>query len=116
MRGIGAIAVVFALLGAPLALYAGAWESALAPGYCTMDHCYRRCPTMQHAKCQGSGPAMRCDCMRYPAAPLLAPLGPMILPHPAPRAKLGRVAPSLPALPRAVLAGFLPAPFHPPRG
>lgn len=111
-----AIAAVFALLAAPLALYAGAWECALAPGYCTMEHCYRRCPMMQRQKCPGSGPMMCCDCMRYPTSPLLAPLPPPALPHLAPRAKLERAGLPLPALPGTVPTGFLPAPFHPPRG
>lgn len=112
MRQLQAIALVIVLVAAPTALVAGAWKCACAPAYCTMAHCMMR----QHEQCQGAQTAFRCDCMRLPSFAMLAPLTQMILPHPVSLPAIEPALPDSPALRLAVLPGFLPTPFHPPRG
>lgn len=117
MRRLLAIALILALVGAPTALFAGAWQCACAPAYCTMTHCRCNfCPMMEHERDRGSGPAVQCDCMRFPTFSMLAPLTEMILATPVLMPGIARTAADAPAAALAVLPGLLPSPFHPPRG
>ena len=112
-----AIALIIALMIAPLALFAGAWKCACAPAYCTMACCqHDKCAMQHHAQGQGSATAFNCHCTRSPSFKMLAPLTQMILPHPVTMPAIARTAPEFPAVALAVLPGFLPSPFHPPRG
>lgn len=112
MRQLQAIALLIVLVAAPMALVAGAWKCACAPAYCTMGHCMMR----HQERCQGTRTALECDCMRFPSFAMLAPLTQMILPQPASLPGVERTLPDSPAIALAILPGFLPAPFHPPRG
>ncbi|MDE3137076.1 MAG: hypothetical protein KGL59_10915 [Acidobacteriota bacterium] len=117
MRRLQAIALVIALVAAPMALFAGAWKCACAPAQCTIACCnHGKCVMQHHDQCQGSSMAFNCDCMRFPSFSMLAPLTQMILPHPVTMPAIERTGPESPALAFAVLPGFLPSPFHPPRG
>jgi hypothetical protein len=117
MRRLQAIALVIALMAAPMALFAGAWECACAPAQCTMSCCHGgKCVMQHHDQCQGSSMAFSCDCMRFPSFTMLAPLTQMILPQPVTMPAVERNSPELPAIAIAILPGFLPSPFHPPRG
>lgn len=60
--------------------------------------------------------AFNCDCMRFPSFTMLAPLTQMILPHTVTMPAVERNAPEFPRIVLAILPGFLPSPFHPPRG
>ena len=116
MRRLQAIALVIALMAAPMALIAGAWECACTPRVCAMTCCHDgKCMMRQHEQSLDSAMAS-CDCMRLPSFVTLAPLTQMILPHPAPMPAVKRAVPVAPALALAILPGFLPSPFHPPRG
>lgn len=117
MRPAQAIALIFALTFAPTALLADAWKCACAPAYCTMA-CSRhgKCLMMEHKHRQASSPAVQCDCMRFPTFATLAPLTEMILVRPAILPEIVRAAAGGRAVPLTVLPGFLPTPFHPPRG
>lgn len=117
MRSVLAIVLALALLCAPMALFAAAWECACAPPYCTMACCHNgKCMMMQHEQCRGATPAVRCDCMRLPNFAMLAPLTEMLLGSRVPMPLLERAPSNPPALALGVLPGFLPSPFHPPRG
>jgi hypothetical protein len=117
MRRVQAIVLVFALLAAPLALFAGVYAQACAGPVCTMACCrHGKCLMREHHQCQGSVPSMQCDCMAKPGFLLLAPLPQTILPSlaSAPLVRESRAA--LPLTPTALPRGFLPEPFLPPRG
>lgn len=116
MRRSLAVVLILALMVAPTALFAGAWKCACARPYCTMAQGQCTCPMMLHERDNGPGPAVRCNCMRYPDFGLLAPLTEMILTQPVPMPGIVRTASERPAVAMAVLPGFLPSPFHPPRG
>lgn len=115
MRRLQAIAMVLVLAGAPLALCAGVWKCACAPGYCTMTHGFCDCPMMRHERQPDSKPVVCCNCMRYPLLAFLAPLEPMILPQVAHLPAVAPAVPEAPVVALVVLPGFLPSPFHPPR-
>jgi hypothetical protein len=117
MRRLQAIALVIALVAAPMALVTGAWKCACTPAQCTMACCNNgKCVTQHHDQCQGSSMAFNCDCMSFPSFTMLAPLTQMILPHPVNLPALERTAPGMRAVTLAILPGFLPSAFHPPRG
>jgi hypothetical protein len=117
MRRLQAIALVIALMAAPMALFEGAWKSACASASCTMACCNNgKCVMQHHERCQGSTMAFNCDCMRFPSFAMLAPLTQMILPQPVAVPAVDQAKPESPAIALAVLPGFLPCPFHPPRG
>jgi hypothetical protein len=117
MRRLQAVALAIALVAAPMALVAGAWECACAPAYCTMACCrHDKCLMSRQERGPGSRTAFQCDCMRFPTFAMLAPITQMILPHPVSLPAIERALPDSPAVALAVLPGFLPAPFHPPRG
>ena len=117
MRRWQAIAMIIALAAAPLALFAGAWQCACAPRACTMACCqHDKCMMQQHDQCRGSAMSLDCACTRLPSLTTLAPLTQMILPHPVAMPAIERGAPDSPAMAPAILPGFLPSPFHPPRG
>jgi hypothetical protein len=115
MRRFQAIALVLALMVAPLALFAGSLKCACAPAYCTMTHGFCDCPMMQHMRESGSKPMMCCDCMRFPSLGMLTPLEPMILVPPVPQPAIVRSPSGSVFVALVVLPGFLPSPFHPPR-
>jgi hypothetical protein len=112
-----AMALILALTVAPMALFAAAWKCACASDYCTMACCrHGKCLMMQHEHRQGSSPSVQCNCMRFPVFGTLAPLTEMILARPAPMPGIVRMASDATDVPMAILPGFLPSPFHPPRG
>jgi hypothetical protein len=117
MRRLQAFALIIALVAAPMALFAGAWKCACSPDYCTMSCCPDgKCVMQHHEQCQGSSMAFNCDCMRFPSFSMLAPLTQMIPPHPVTMPAVERTTLGIPRVALAVLHGFLPSPFHPPRG
>jgi hypothetical protein len=117
MRRLQAIALIIVLVAAPMALVAGAWKCACAPDYCTMACCrHGKCLMNRHVRCPGSQEALQCDCMRFPTFAMLAPITQMILPYPVSLPAVERALPDSPAVELAIFPGFLPSPFHPPRG
>jgi hypothetical protein len=117
MLRLQAIVLVIALFLAPAALFAGVWECACAPAYCTMSCCrHGKCMAMEHGRCQRSGTAVRCNCMRFPTLATLAPLTEMVLTAPAVLPTIEPAPAAEPPVAVVVLPGFLPTPFHPPRG
>jgi hypothetical protein len=117
MRRVQAVVLILVLVFAPMALFAAAWHCACAPAYCTMAHCRcTSCPMMAHERDRGSGPAVQCDCMHFPVFGALAPLTEMILVRPLLLPGIVRTASNSRAVPLSVRPGFLPTPFHPPRG
>ncbi len=117
MRRLQTIALIIALMAAPMALFAGAWECACAPAYCTMACCdHGKCVMQHQAQCPGSETAFDCDCMHFPSFAMLAPLTQMILPHPVSMPAVERATPEFPVVALAIPPGFLPSAFHPPRG
>ena len=111
------IAIILALVTAPMALFAGAWQCACSKPACTMACCQNdKCQMQQQERCQGSAMELGCDCMQFPAAASLAPLPQTVLPRPIPQAAVRAASRAAAPAPVAILSGFLQAPFHPPRG
>lgn len=116
MRKIQAIALLMALIAAPMALFAGAWDCAGAPGQCTMACCRNsHCVMPQKIHCAAADSLM-CDCGQAPPLVMLAPLTQMILPHAVSRPGVAQADLDPPRTPESFVTGFLPSPFHPPRG
>jgi hypothetical protein len=117
MRRVQAIVLVFALLAAPLALFAGVYADACAAPVCTMACCHHgKCLMQKHQPCEGSTPSIQCDCMAMPGFWLLAPLPQTILPRLASSPLVRETRAALPVSPAPLSSGFQPELFLPPRG